>query len=355
MGPTGPQGPPGPPGQPAPSAWSLTGNSGTNPATNYIGTTDSVALNIDVGGKLAMQLLPTTNGPSVAIGQSHSVAGDAMASAVVGGLGNTIGAGNTFAATLGGQGNTVTANLTDATIVGGTLNTASGITSFIAGGSGNFTNGTASAVVGGNTNAATGNYSITLGGAINKASGNFSFAAGYGAVASSTGAFVWSDSSTSGASTVTSPGANTFTARAVGGFYFYTNDSGGGATLPAGSGTWTNLSDRNAKQAVEPVVPEQVLSKLESMPVTTWQYTTEVSGARHMGPMAQDFRAAYGLGDTDRGISTVDGTGVALAAIQGLAARLRTEQERNDRLEKELRELRALTERACGPKATHRR
>src|SRR5436190_430076 len=54
------------------------------------------------------------------------------------------------------------------------------------------------------------------------------------------------------------------------------------------------------------------------MPLTTWNYVTERSTVRHMGVMAQDFRAAFGLGDSDLRISTVDADGVAFAAIQGL-------------------------------------
>ena len=37
-----------------------------------------------------------------------------------------------------------------------------------------------------------------------------------------------------------------------------------------------------------------------------------------MGPMAQDFKAAFGLGDTDRGYYSVDAHGVSFAAIQAL-------------------------------------
>ena len=43
---------------------------------------------------------------------------------------------------------------------------------------------------------------------------------------------------------------------------------------------------------------------------------------RHLGPTAQDFRAAFGLGHNDTTISSVDAPGVALAAIQGLNAKL---------------------------------
>ena len=37
-----------------------------------------------------------------------------------------------------------------------------------------------------------------------------------------------------------------------------------------------------------------------------------------MGPMAQDFYAAFGLGNGERHIASLDTGGVALAAIQGL-------------------------------------
>ena len=35
------------------------------------------------------------------------------------------------------------------------------------------------------------------------------------------------------------------------------------------------------------------------------------------GPMAQDFYAAFGLGNSDKSIGLLDASGVALAAIQG--------------------------------------
>ena len=54
------------------------------------------------------------------------------------------------------------------------------------------------------------------------------------------------------------------------------------------------------------------------MPVKTWNYKTQAADIRHIGPMAQDFKAAFGVGESDTGITTVDADGVALAAIQGL-------------------------------------
>ena len=55
-----------------------------------------------------------------------------------------------------------------------------------------------------------------------------------------------------------------------------------------------------------------------TLPVSTWNYKTQPDSVRHMGPVAQDFRAAIGLGEDDKHISTLDAEGVALAAIQAL-------------------------------------
>jgi hypothetical protein len=77
-------------------------------------------------------------------------------------------------------------------------------------------------------------------------------------------------------------------------------------------------SDRNRKTDFAPVDARELLAKLAALPVQMWRYTNEVTEIHHLGPMAQDFRAAFGLGDDDRTIAIVDEGGVALAAIQGL-------------------------------------
>ncbi len=38
----------------------------------------------------------------------------------------------------------------------------------------------------------------------------------------------------------------------------------------------------------------------------------------HIGPRAEDFHAAFGVGEDERAINAVDGLGVAMTAIQGL-------------------------------------
>ena len=60
-----------------------------------------------------------------------------------------------------------------------------------------------------------------------------------------------------------------------------------------------------------------------------------------MGPMAQDFYAAFGLGGGDTTITSMDPDGVALAAIQGLNQKLeetRAELKRRDAENAELRQ-----------------
>src|SRR5438552_1164257 len=83
------------------------------------------------------------------------------------------------------------------------------------------------------------------------------------------------------------------------------------AALYPGSGSWSNASDRNLKANFAPVDDLQVLEALSAMPMQTWNYQSQAAGIRHLGPMAQDFRAAFGLGENDTTISTVDAQGVA--------------------------------------------
>jgi len=88
----------------------------------------------------------------------------------------------------------------------------------------------------------------------------------------------------------------------------------GDATL---AGALTENSDVNSKQDIVPVDGGNILAKLRELEVSEWSYK-DAPGERHVGPMAQDFRAAFGLGKTDTGIATLDSSGIALAAIKAL-------------------------------------
>jgi hypothetical protein len=219
------------------------------------------------------------------------------------------------------------------TVGGGNYSTSSGYGSTVAGGennsaSGGVTYATGHATVGGgNGNSATNAFATVPGGYLNVAGGISSLAAGQRAKALHNGAFVWGD--TSATTDVVSTTANSVTLRAAGGYRLF-SDSGmlAGAYLAPGSGSWTSLSDRNAKENLFAVDAAAVLDKVAALPLSIWNYKTQSDTVRHIGPMAQDFKAAFGVGETEKGISTVDADGVALAAIQGL--NLKVEQMRAD-------------------------
>jgi hypothetical protein len=114
------------------------------------------------------------------------------------------------------------------------------------------------------------------------------------------------------------------------------------------NGTFVSASDRNLKEKIKAVDCRDVLEKVADLPVSAWSYKAAPS-IQHLGPMAQDFKAAFGLGDADTGIATVDADGVALAAIQGLnqkveekEARIRELETRNREQEARLQKLEAL-------------
>lgn len=114
----------------------------------------------------------------------------------------------------------------------------------------------------------------------------------------------------------------------------------GNVTIPAElTTTALNLtSDRNAKEQFKPVNAREVLDKVAALPITEWQYKTQ-SDARHIGPMAQDFRAAFGVGRDEKHITSVDADGVALAAIQGLNQIVREQRAAIEKLEARNHEL----------------
>jgi hypothetical protein len=91
-----------------------------------------------------------------------------------------------------------------------------------------------------------------------------------------------------------------------------------GVDLAVGGGSWGSISDRNAKTEFASVDKRALLERLAKLPITTWRYKAQDASIRHIGPVAQDFRAAFGVGGDDKRITTVDADGVALGAIQGL-------------------------------------
>jgi hypothetical protein len=333
---------------------------------------------------------------NTASGNSATVSGGAnnfasgLFTIVGGGSGN--GATSAYATVGGGAGNLAEGSY--ATVGGGWNNRSANLYASLGGGLGNRGLGRSSTVGGGEFNQAVGEYSTVPGGRDNVASASYTLAAGRRAKANHPGAFVWADQQEADFG---STADNQFSIRAAGGvrlnndtslsfgnqtrqminlwstgygigvqgsaayfrsdneFFWYRGgshsdafgDAGAGGTQLMRLGNTGNLviagtlsqgSDRAIKQDFAAVNPREILDKVVALPLQTWAYTSDAS-RRHLGPVAQDFHAAFGLnGDDDKHIATVDADGVALAAIQGLNEKV---EVRSAKSEADLRELKA--------------
>lgn len=228
------------------------------------------------------------------------------------------------------SGNTSTAmgSLTNAT---GSSSTSMGVQTSASGNSstamGNLTSASADySTAMGYSTSANGISSVAMGNNTTAGADN-SFAMGTNAVvtAGSSGAFVYGD----GTATVKNEYKNQFMVLASSNTVFYSGTNNGGAqstwpgvVLQTGAGAWSSLSDRSAKSDFASVDARAVLDRVITLPMTTWRYNGQDKSTRHIGPIAQDFYAAFNVGEDERHISTVDADGVALAAIQGLNAKL---------------------------------
>ncbi len=261
-----------------------------------------------------------------------------------GGAHNLIDSGDIFSAISGGESNKV---YNDRCFIGGGRgNEASNIYVTIGGGDLNFAKGDSATIGGGWTNriesadaavisGGRGNkiysncdYSVIPGGRGNTItnSADYAFAGGYGAHVIHDGCFLWADHNTS--PRLVSTAENQFMVRASGGYIFYSaNNATTGAQLPAGSGSWASLSDRNSKRALEPLDGRKILDSLSGIPMYSWQYKDQAEAIRHVGPMAQDLYEAFGYGEDERHISSIDADGLALSAIQELYRITREENE----------------------------
>ena len=117
--------------------------------------------------------------------------------------------------------------------------------------------------------------------------------------------------------------------------------SSGGLTV---NGTLVSASDRNLKEHFKPVSVQEVLDKVAALPISRWNYKQDTA-SEHLGPMAQDFYAAFNIGPDDKHIAVVDESGVALAAIQGLNQKLEELKNELNRKDAENAELKQRLER----------
>ncbi|PYJ54750.1 MAG: hypothetical protein DME24_25880 [Verrucomicrobia bacterium] len=348
-----------------------------------------------IGGGLFNTIQTGANYATIGGGSGNTIQTGADYGTISGGWGNA--SSGPYATLGGGDRNISSGNI--ATVGGGSLNTSSGNYSTVGGGAGNRASGYVATVGGGQGNTSSGQDAIVPGGFNNNAAGDYSFAAGNQAKANHQGAFVWADSTSADfASTAmnqfliraaggvgigtNSPATQLHVLSAkqtvaiidgssIGGTWLgLGNSSTGGqrwSIISSGSGngegagrlifftsqgnsrkmmldgagnltingTLAQGSDRNIKTAFEPVDAGAVLEQVTKLPVMKWAYTNDAS-VRHLGPMAQDFYASFGVGADDQHIADIDESGVALAAIQGLNQKL---EERLQQKETEITEL----------------
>ncbi len=104
-------------------------------------------------------------------------------------------------------------------------------------------------------------------------------------------------------------------------------------------GGLTNPSSAEVKENFQVIERQNILDQLSQIKIQEWSYEN-VPDVRHVGPTAEDFHAAFGVGKDDKTISTIDADGVAFLAIQALNEKLQTEvgalQDKNRQLEERL-------------------
>ena len=322
--------------------WKQGGNSFG--AAGTLGTLDNYALELKVNNSRALRIEPDATSPILIGGYSGNWVTDGAYGATIAGGGESSYLNRVtdrYGTVGGGQGNQAGDNAgtpsdeSYATVGGGRFNAASGWAATVGGGEFNTAGSIGGETVGGGwDNTASGYGAIVPGGLLNVAQGDYSFAAGQRAKANDRGCFVWGDST---AANVACDAADRWVARARGGVYFYTSgDLSSGVYVAAGGGSWGSLSDRNLKANVRPVSGADVLARLAEVPISTWNYSSQDASIRHIGPMAQDFYAAFGVGEDNTHITTIDADGVALAAIQGLYAENQALKAANDSLTAEV-------------------
>ncbi len=118
--------------------------------------------------------------------------------------------------------------------------------------------------------------------------------------------------------------------------YFQGGGGGGGYCRFNGGAGWSCTSDKHAKENFQEISSVSILEAVAEMPISKWSMKGDTNQTPHIGPVAQDFHKAFGLGDDDVTINTSDAQGVALAAIQGLYQIVQEQQKKIEELEARL-------------------
>ncbi len=329
-------------------SWGTSGNAATDPLTNFVGTTDNKPLVFKTNNILSGKIEPASNG--VFLGQK---AGSANTGSNNSFFGNTAGQGNTS-----GDNNTAAGNSSLSLNTTGFQNTAIGSFALDSNTAGE--NNTAIGVSAMRSNTTKPNNTVIGVRAFFSQKGGFTgdnVAIGYEAAKDVANCisctFIGANATTTGTSVVTEAAAIGEGAVSSGSFemmFGSTNvskwgfgrtsvssfraievgddaSSGNDAYLTSG-GTWTNASSRLKKDDFTDLNAPDLLQQLKNLRIQKWKY--KGTEEYHIGPVAEDFYKLFGLGTDDQGISTVDPSGIALAAIQ---QQQRMIEEQNSKIE----------------------
>ena len=103
----------------------------------------------------------------------------------------------------------------------------------------------------------------------------------------------------------------------------------------------TNPSSIKLKDRFAAVAPMLVLDKINELDISEWSYKSDPE-VRHIGPTAESFYEAFGLGTGGNNISTIDADGVSLIAIQALTQELKKKDQEIDELKERLNRIEQL-------------
>jgi hypothetical protein len=128
--------------------------------------------------------------------------------------------------------------------------------------------------------------------------------------------------------------------RSTGGVAFYSsNDLSSGVALGPGASAWSPIIPGGPELNTRPVDGEEILSKIERLPLSYYSHKSEENGIKHIGPLPGDFNPLFTPGQDDTHISLQDEAGVALAAVKELINIVNDLKEENKMLERRIDEL----------------
>jgi hypothetical protein len=126
------------------------------------------------------------------------------------------------------------------------------------------------------------------------------------------------------------------------GAYLYVSIGGVYSAYVSSLGVWTANSSRDTKENFRELAPGEALARIAKLSVPEWNYKGEDRAVRHIGPIAEDFHAAFGLnGASNKMVSHIDPAGVALAGLKDVARKLDEQQRQLEEQQREIAQLKA--------------